>query len=52
MVSKNNDVIRLSIVCYLRHNVWKKTLNISKEEMINHNEMLKSIKKIKNEKLN
>ena len=52
MVPKNNDVIRLSIVCYLRHNVWKKTLNISKEEMINHNEMLKSIKKIKNEKLN
>jgi hypothetical protein len=47
MVSKNNDVIRLSIVCYLRHNVWKNTLNITKEEMIKHNELLKSIKKIK-----
>ena len=47
MVSKNNDVIRLSIVCYLRHNVWKNTLNITKEEMIKHIELLKSIKKIK-----
>lgn len=43
MVSESKDATRLSIVCYLRHNVWKKTKGITKNEMIKHNENVKQI---------
>jgi hypothetical protein len=45
MVPKDKDTIRLSIVCYLRYNVWKNTLKVSKAQMIKHNKTVKSIKK-------
>lgn len=40
----DNDAIRLSIVCYLRHNVWLKTKNKTKKFMINHNKTLKRLR--------
>ena len=42
--TENKDVIRLSIVCYLRYNVWKNTKNITKKQMIKHNKTVKNIK--------
>ena len=44
MIKKEKDVIRLSIVCYLRYNVWKNTRKISKEKLMQHNKTVKSIK--------
>jgi len=46
MVSKSKDAIRLSIVCYLRYNVWKNTLNVTKKQMMKHNKTVKSIKNV------
>jgi len=37
----DKDAIRLSIVCYLRLNIWEKTQNISKKQAIEHNKLLK-----------
>jgi len=45
MVTKDKDAIRLSIVCYLRYNVWKNTLKVTKSQMIKHNKTVKNIKK-------
>jgi hypothetical protein len=45
MENKNKDTIRLSIVCYLRYNVWKNTRKVSKAQMIKHNKTVKNIKK-------
>lgn len=42
---KKKDTIRLSIVCYLRYNVWKNTLKVNKKQMIKHNKTVKNIKK-------
>lgn len=47
MTNKSKDAVRLSIVCYLRYNVWKNTLKVSKTQMIKHN---KTVKNIKNKK--
>ena len=44
MISKSKDAVRLSIVCYLRYNVWKNTINVSKAQMIKHNKTVKNIK--------
>jgi hypothetical protein len=41
---KNKDVIRLSIVCYLRHNLWEKTKNVSKKDMIEHNNKIRNMR--------
>lgn len=45
MVTKDKDAIRLSIVCYLRYNVWKNTLKVTKSQMIKHNKTVRSIRK-------
>jgi hypothetical protein len=45
MVAKSKDTIRLSIVCYLRYNVWKNTLKVTKAQMLKHNTTLRNIKK-------
>jgi len=37
------DTKRLSIVCYLRTNLWKKTKHMTKKNMIEHNNMVKSL---------
>jgi len=41
IILKDKDAIRLSIVCYLRLNIWKKTQNITKKQAIKHNKTLK-----------
>jgi len=40
----DNDAIRLSIVCYLRYNVWVKTKNKTKKFMISHNKTIKHLR--------
>ena len=40
----DNDAIRLSIVCYLRYNVWLKTKNKTKKFMITHNKTIKHLR--------
>ena len=42
---ENKDVKRLSIVCYLRRNLWEKTKNKTKKFMIKHNQTLKNLRK-------
>lgn len=44
MENKSNDAERLSIVCYLRINIWKKTKGISKEQMKKHNSTIKNLR--------
>lgn len=44
MIAESKDATRLSIVCYLRHNVWKNTKGIKKNEMIKHNESVNHIR--------
>ena len=44
MIPESKDATRLSIVCYLRHNVWKNTKGVSRNEMIKHNESVKHIR--------
>jgi hypothetical protein len=46
MVKKDKDTIRLSIVCYLRYNVWKNTRKISKEKLMQHNKTVKGLRKV------
>jgi len=41
---KNKDAIRMSIVCYLRYNLWEKTKHKSKKFMINHNKTIKAMR--------
>jgi hypothetical protein len=50
MEKKDKDAIRLSIVCYLRMGIWKKTQNISKSEMIKHNLTIKNLRNKNNTK--
>jgi hypothetical protein len=44
MILESKDATRLSVVCYLRHNVWKNTKGIKKNEMMKHNESVKHIR--------
>jgi len=44
MEKEGKDVIRLSIVCYLRINIWKKTKGISKVQMAKHNSTIKNLR--------
>lgn len=39
------DAKRLSIVCYLRYNIWKNTKNKTKKFMIRHNKTIKKLRK-------
>ena len=45
IIKKTNDAIRLSIVCYLRYNVWKYTKGVSKEKMIEQNNKIIKMRK-------
>lgn len=44
---KSQDAKRLSIVCYLRKNIWEQTKGKTKKFMISHNKTMKKIKKDK-----
>jgi hypothetical protein len=41
IVLKDKDAVRLSVVCYLRVEIWKKTQDITKEQALEHNKALK-----------
>jgi hypothetical protein len=41
----DKDAIRLSIVCYLRYNIWVKTKGKSKDFMIKHNKTIKNLRR-------
>jgi hypothetical protein len=47
MVLIDKDAIRMSIVCYLRYNVWKNTKGQTKKRMKTHNNMMHRIRKTK-----
>jgi len=49
IVLETDDAIRLSIVCYLRKNVWEKTKNKTKRFFVKHNATLKKMRNIKAE---
>ena len=44
MIKQNPDINRLSIVCYLRKNVWLKTKGLSKRKMNEHISLINSIR--------
>ena len=44
MNPENADVKRLSIVCYLRRNLWEKTKHKTKKFMISHNKRVKGLR--------
>ena len=44
MKKEGKDVIRLSVVCYLRIKVWKNTIGISKNVMTKHNLSIKNMR--------
>lgn len=49
----DKDAIRLSVVCYLRYNIWLNTKGVSKQEMEKHNNMIRNLrvkKTVKNKK--
>ena len=51
----DKDAIRLSIVCYLRHNIWLNTKGVSKQDMEKHNNIIRNLrvnKTTKNKKQN
>jgi hypothetical protein len=39
------DAKRLSVVCYLRYNIWKNTKNKTKKFMIRHNQTIRNLRK-------
>jgi len=45
LIDKN--ATRLSIVCYLRYNIWEKTKHKTKKFMIKHNKTIKNLRKHK-----
>ena len=44
IILKTDDAIRLSIVCYLRTNIWEKTKNKSKKFYIKHTNTMKKFR--------
>jgi len=44
MNPESKDVKRLSIVCYLRYNIWKNTKHMTKKQMIKHNKTVKNLR--------
>ena len=44
MKKEGKDVIRLSVVCYLRIKVWKDTIGINKNAMTKHNLTIKNMR--------
>jgi hypothetical protein len=44
---KDEDAVRLSIVCYLRTNVWLRTKNKTRKFYENHNRTVKNLRKAK-----
>jgi hypothetical protein len=49
MNSDTKDAKRLSIVCYLRTQIWEKTKHMTKKQMIKHNKTVKNLRQDKGE---
>jgi hypothetical protein len=49
MKPETKDVKRLSVVCYLRYNIWKNTKNMTKKQMNKHNKTIKKLRQNKGE---
>lgn len=47
MKKESADTKRLSIVCYLRYNIWQQSKNKTKKFMIKHNKTVKGLRKPK-----
>ena len=47
MIKEDKDAIRLSIVCYLRKNVWLRTMNKTKKFYEYHRKTMKKIRTVK-----
>jgi len=45
LILETPDAQRLSIVCYLRHNIWKQTQGKTQKFMLNHNRTMKNLRK-------
>jgi hypothetical protein len=45
IILETPDAQRLSIVCYLRLNIWKQTQGKTKKFMLNHNKTMKNLRK-------
>jgi len=45
IVLESKDAKRLSIVCYLRKNIWEQSKNKTKKFMISHNKTIKNLRK-------
>jgi hypothetical protein len=45
IILETPDAQRLSIVCYLRVNIWKQTKGKTKKFMLNHNKTMKNLRK-------
>ena len=41
---EEKDAKRLSVVCYLRHNIWEKTKNKTKKFMVEHNKTVRKLR--------
>jgi len=52
IVLEDKNAKRLSIVCYLRKNIWTQTKHKSKKFMIQHNQTIKNLRKPKGESKN
>lgn len=50
IVLEEPDAVRLSIVCYLRKNIWVKTKGKTKKFMKTHNDVIKNARKTKSAK--
>jgi hypothetical protein len=47
MVSETKDAKRLSIVCYLRYDIWKHTKHMTRKQMIKHNKTIRGLRRVK-----
>jgi hypothetical protein len=45
IILKSPDAKRLSIVCYLRKNIWEQTKGKTKKFMLKHNKTIKKLRK-------
>jgi len=46
MHAETKDTKRLSIVCYLRYNIWKHTKHMTRKQMVKHNKTIRGIRDI------
>jgi len=45
IIKVSPEAKRLSVVCYLRYNIWKNTKNMTKKNMMRHNKTIRKLRK-------